>query len=328
MVRGIWARALLLGLLMLACAAPRAGAEEAARTCRVGIYITALGDFNLQASSFGADLRLWSLCPAAPGAPPPLATADLGNSVHVTLAELRREAVGDSTYAHRRATGRFWHHWHLVTFPFDRHRLDILIQDAALDRDAFRYVPDAAQSGLNPGFRLPGWQVIRFELVEEPHTYPTTLGDPRLGQGRTVSRLRASVLLAREDAMGFVKLTAALYAASLMALLAFFSDPGHPSIYGGRMSLLVGALFAVVVNLRSSDAALGDAAEVTLMAQLHVAGAFLIVAIALVTVRHRRRAERGRPIRHPDWPVLLSLLAAYAAANVLLVMRAATAALP
>jgi hypothetical protein len=123
--------------------------------------------------------------------------------------------------------------------------------------------------------------------------------------------------------MGFVKLTAALYAATLIALLAFFSDPNHPSIYGGRISLIVGALFAVVVNLHTSDRALGDTPEITLMAQLHIAGAGLIVAVALVTVWHRRRAEQGRPAPHPHWALLVSLLVVFVAVNAFLVARAA-----
>ena len=141
-------------------------------SCRLGLYVTALGDFDLEASSFGADLRLWSLCPAAAGDLRPLATADLTNGMHVARGEIRTEQKGDRIYAHQRITGRFWHHWHVVTFPFDRHRLDITVEDTVLDRSLFRYEPDTVQSGLHPSFHLPGWRVAGFEVVEEPHPYP------------------------------------------------------------------------------------------------------------------------------------------------------------
>jgi hypothetical protein len=68
-----------------------------------------------------------------------------------------------------------------------------------------------------------------------------------------------------------------------------------------------------VVNLHTSDRALGDTPEITLMAQLHIAGAGLIVAVALVTVWHRRRAEQGRPAPHPHWALLVSLLVVFVA---------------
>jgi hypothetical protein len=165
--------------------------------------------------------------------------------------------------------------------------------------------------------------VTGFEVVEEPHAYPTTFGSPELQAGETLPRFRASIFLKRNDYMGFAKLTASLYAASLIALLAFFSDPGHPSIYGRRMSLIVGALFAVVVNLHLSDAALGDTAEVTLIARLHIVGAGLIVAVAFLTVWQRRRAERNHPVPHPHWSLLLTLLVVDVAVNGLLIAQAA-----
>jgi hypothetical protein len=322
MVWSIAAR-VLVTVMFLVLGEARAAADGAPHACRIGLYVTALGDFDLEASSFGADLRLWSLCPAGAGDVRPLATADLTNGIHVARGEIRTELQGDRIYARQRITGRFWHHWHVVTFPFDRHRLDITVEDTVLDRSLFRYEPDTVQSGLSPGFHLPGWRVAGFEVVEEPHPYPTTLGNPSLEEGQTLSRFRTSIFLERHDYMGFVKLTAALYAATLIALLAFFSDPNHPSIYGGRMSLIVGALFAVVVNLHTSDRALGDTPEITLMAQLHIAGAGLIVAVALVTVWHRRRAEQGRPAPHPHWALLVSLLVVFVAVNAFLVARAA-----
>jgi hypothetical protein len=258
MVWSIAAR-VLVTVMFLVLGEARAAADGAPHACRIGLYVTALGDFDLEASSFGADLRLWSLCPAGAGDVRPLATADLTNGMNVARGEIRTEQQGDRIYAHQRITGRFWHHWHVVTFPFDRHRLDITVEDTVLDRSLFRYEPDTVQSGLSPSFHLPGWRVAGFEVVEEPHPYPTTLGNPSLEEGQTLSRFRTSIFLERHDYMGFVKLTAALYAATLIALLAFFSDPNHPSIYGGRMSLIVGALFAVVVNLHTSDRAPGRA---------------------------------------------------------------------
>jgi len=326
MVRNSWAQLLMIAVLLTVDAGRMPLASEAPRTCSLGAYVTALDDLDLEASSFGADLRLWSLCPVGAGGLPPLATADLPNGVHVAAGEIETEDVGGQTYARQRVTGRFWHHWHVVDFPFDQHRLDIVVEDTIADRSRFRFEPDKAGSGLSPAFRVPGWRVSGFEVVEEPHSYSTSFGRPGPEHGATVSRFRASVFLERDDYMGFLKLTASLYAASLMALLAFFSDPGHPSIYDGRMSLIVGALFALILNLHLSDAALGNTPEVTLLAKLHMAGAALILAIALATVWQRRQAERGGATRHPHWPLLLSFLAAHLALNLLLVAQAAAVA--
>jgi hypothetical protein len=82
MVWSIVARVLVM-LAFLALGEARAAADGAPHACRVGLYVTALGDFDLEGSSFGADLRLWSLCPAGVGEVQPLATADLTNGVHV-----------------------------------------------------------------------------------------------------------------------------------------------------------------------------------------------------------------------------------------------------
>jgi hypothetical protein len=56
--------------------------------------VTALGDFDLKAGSFGADLRLWSSCPREAGDLRPLATADLSNGVDVAAGELQAGSSG------------------------------------------------------------------------------------------------------------------------------------------------------------------------------------------------------------------------------------------
>ena len=53
--------------------------------------------------------------------------------------------------------------------------------------------------------------------------------------------------------MTFLKLTSGVYAGVFIAFLSFFYDPNDRGAFGGKLGLLVGVLFAVLVNLRAAD---------------------------------------------------------------------------
>ena len=87
--------------------------------------------------------------------------------------------------------------------------------------------------------------------------------------------------------------------------------------------LLVAVLFAVLLNLRASDATIGDAGQLTLVTNIHLVTLALIVVLASVALRDRRRAERDLPVRHPDWPMLIGVGGLYVLIIGAMVLRAA-----
>ena len=108
-----------------------------------------------------------------------------------------------------------------------------------------------------------------------------------------------------------------------IAFLSFFYDPNDRGGFGGKLGLLVGVLFAVLINLRTADSSIGDTGELTLVTAIHLVTLGLIVVLALVALRDRRKVERGMEVRHPDWPMLAGVGSIYAIIIAGLILRAA-----
>jgi Na+/H+ antiporter NhaD/arsenite permease-like protein len=75
--------------------------------------------------------------------------------------------------------------------------------------------------------------------------------------------------------------------------------------------------------MRTVDTTIGDTGHLTLVTDIHLATLALIVALALVALRDRRRSDRGLQLRHPDWPTLAILGGVYALVTIGMIGRAA-----
>lgn len=316
--------------LVLALALPCGGLRALAtagggpEVCRIGVSIEDLYDFDLARETFGAVVWLWSLCPSAQRTP--LESIALRTALPgLQLGELRSTVVGDvGLYQYRRIQGTFRHDWDMSRYPFDRHRLVIPFDDSDIGAAAMVFEPDLESSFLSPEVRsrLGEWSISELELhagiSEETSNYGLPGAEP-VGY----AHLEAIVHLERTQLLAFFKLTAGVFAAALIAFLTFFFDPRDRASFNSKLGLLVGVLFAVLINMRASDAAIGDASRLTLVTAIHLVALVLIIVIALLALRARRRAERDLPVRYPNWPLLGATAALYVFVNVGLVARAA-----
>jgi hypothetical protein len=126
--------------------------------------------------------------------------------------------------------------------------------------------------------------------------YRTTFGDPALepGAGSKYARIVAELRIERERAaLTFFKLSAALYAAILLTLAAFFVLPETTNDLGARMGLLAAALFAAILNMSAAADAIGASTGLSLLDELHVVAFGLIVVATAIAIWSRQRLERG-----------------------------------
>jgi hypothetical protein len=282
-------------LILLAGAVLAAGEARAeAVNCRVGAYITSLSQVDTAAGTFRADFWMWSVCPTKDIEP--LKTVEFVNAVSVLGsldATLRRD---DGWWATRKFSGVFRQDFSLRNYPFDEQPLLIEIEEGVLDTRDFLYVADAANSGINPAIDLAGWDLQTFHVAAGINTHPTTFGDPSLPRG--VSRyagMKMRVGVERNHAANFIKATFPLYISALLALISLL-------IFDGRMGLLAGTMFSVVLSFVSVERLIGPHDGIYLLDQLHLATLGLILAATawgvpslrvlakdpLNTVQHRR----------------------------------------
>lgn len=321
------------GLVLVILAWPPSGAARAQTTaegtpvvCRVGVNIEDLYDLDMAGDTFDAILWIWSLCPSPEFRPletvafPTAASGpDLGAVETVA-------APSGQTYASLRVQGTFRHDWDMDSFPFDRQRVAIEIDEGTYGASRLLFEADTGQSFLSPEIRarLDDWRVsdltLRTGVSDEASTYGLPDAD-----GTGYAFIEAAVELERRQLVTFLKLSAGLFAAIFIAFLTFFYDPRDRGAFGGKLGLLVGVLFSVLLNMRTADTSLGDTGDLTLVTELHLVTLGLVVVLALAALRDRHRVEAGLPVRHPDWPWLGAIGSLFLIVVAALVLRAAWA---
>jgi hypothetical protein len=310
---------LALALLLLAGLFAPAGAQPPPPVrSTVGIFVTNLHALNPARGTFGATFWVWSVDPGAFSA---LRTMEFVNADQAAVNLENTEPRGAVSWSQRKITGTFRHDWDLRNFPFDRHTLEILLEEGVQEESGLVYVADAANSGHAVRGVVEGWRVAGLQVGVATASYPTNFGNPSdAGPESRFTRFRAVAVLERVDYSGFLKLTATLYAGFLVCAIGCVMHV-TPSTFGARISLLVASLFSLVVSMRTASVTLGSEHGATLIDKLHMAGLVYVVLVSAVTVLVRVRLSETSPEVEPTL-VRLDRWVCFAAAGLFLLANA------
>jgi hypothetical protein len=272
-----------------------------AKTCRVGTYLLSLRDFKPVERTFGADFWVWSVCPSADLKP--LKSMEIINGAETQTAYESEQTKKDTVGAFKSLDKVYWtqqkvsttlrHNWNLSNFPFDRHILEIPLEESTLDTASFTYTADTEASTYKHNLRLPGWRITSFQIKARTTNYQSTFGDPGLKTGESdYSRLSIFIGIQRDSVISFFKLITGVYAAFATVLLAFFLESGGE--FGSRTGLLVGSLFAVLVSMQGIESVLGSSSAFTMVDAIHITTLGYIMVAVIAAVYSRVLYERGR----------------------------------
>lgn len=324
-----------IALLFFSQPSPAFAAKQPPATCRVGIYLLSLRDLQPAEKSFGADFWVWSVCPSKDLKP--LQQMEIVDAKSVVASHDSFQEKKDKFGLFEKQKTVFWsqrkintivkHRWDIRNFPFDRHTLEIPLEETVYDASKFVYTPDTANSAYRKDIKLEGWKITNFEVKEREVRYESTFGDPELKSGGSrFSRFVASIAIQRDTVTSFLRLTAGVYASFITVLLAFFLEPGQE--IGGRTSLLVGALFATLVSMQGMDSMIGSTDGLTLVDIIHITAIVYIFAAAIVAVYSRLLYEHNQEklAMRLDRNICLPLFGiSFAIANAILISHAIAA---
>lgn len=277
---------------------------QAPLTCLMGVYLQDMRDYKFADRSLFASVRLWSVCPTAQDSP--LKYLSVLNSNGTTISEINTQKVKNESgyfpnnpmvyWSERTVEGTFFHHWSAKNFPFDRHTITFEFESVKSDVSNFVITPDYQHSGFNPSINDGDWIASGFNLSEIEHSYSTNFGKPdkHLDGKGTYSRIRVEITLQRARVTSFLKLCAGVYAAVIIAGIAFLMDVREPDIVSGRTGLLVGCLFAAIVNMQQAESTLGLSEDITLTDMIHIISILYILASSLLAMAAYLRCEAGK----------------------------------
>lgn len=274
------------------------------RTCLMGVYLQDMRDYKFADRSLFASIRLWSVCPSE--ADSPLRDLNVLNSNGVAISEIHTQKLSNESgyfpnspmvyWSERTVEGTFFHHWSARNFPFDRHTIIFEFESVRADVSNFVLTPDYGHSGFSPTINDGDWVASNFSLKEVQHSYSTNFGKPdrhREGKG-TYSRIRVEITLRRSRVTSFLKLCTGVYAAVIIAGMAFLMDVREPDIVSGRTGLLVGCLFAAIVNMQQAESTLGQSEDITLTDMIHIISILYILLASVLAMVAYLRCQAGR----------------------------------
>jgi len=300
----------------------KGGNSAQAAGCPIGVYVTSLRDLDPVGDSFGIDFWVWSVHPPGDN---PLESLEFVNAKQIETRLERTTKRGDREWSRLKARATVLHDWDVTDFPFDRQTLTLDLGIAGSDAKACGV--DHAGSGYDKGIAPEGWRIAAFDVERHTRENATDFGDPARSGRSAQEHVLVTVELQRENVVGFVKLVAGVYAATAIALLSFLMAPDQAPIFSGRLTVLVGALFATVVNMQVGNSVLGSPEEVSLVDEIHIVALAYVFVAAIMAVISWRDYGSGRAsrARRRDLVSLCVFGASFMVINAILIVLAAVA---
>ena len=305
-------------------------------TCVMGVYLQDMRDYKFAERSLFASIRLWSVCPSATDSP--LKDLNVLNSNVVNISKINTQKLPNESgyfpnnpmvfWSERTVEGTFFHQWSAKNFPFDRHTIVFEFESVRADVSSFVITPDFAHSGFSPSINDGDWFASGFSINEVEHSYSTNFGKPdrHLNNKGIYSRMRVAITLQRVRVTSFLKLCAGVYAAVIIAGMAFLLNVESHSIMSSRTGLLVGCLFAAIVNMGRAGSTLGISEDITLTDMIHIISIAYILVAAILALTSYLRCEAGRKdfARRMDRRIYLPIfLSSFVVVNAVVIAYAA-----
>ena len=250
-------------------------------TCKLGLYINSVYDFDLENKSFMADFWMWmnykndSLKFDE--------ALELPNSKTVHFSHYSIEKKGDINWATQKCKAQVMYQWDVSKFPFDEQRLRIELEDAKYDASQMVYVADTANSKIDCSFNSKEWRIKQFKVWADSRMYNTTYGNPDISGSSSYPRVVAELVIRRNNSwLMLAKMLTGTYVAFLISCLVFFVSSENQD---SRFGLCVGGLFAAIGNKYIVESVVATSATNTLMDNVHnLTFTFILLIVGIIII--------------------------------------------
>jgi hypothetical protein len=252
-------------------------AEASPTKVSVGIYVDRIVELSVKESTWTADFYVWFRWTGND-----LNPGEEFQIVDGAIESKEREVehtAGDDHYELYRVIAKITKAFDVARFPCDDHQLLIQIENPRHPREQLLFVADQDNSSVSSRVKVTAYDIKDTRIIEKPHSYKTTRGDPRLPAGAksTYSQCRLAIGLRRAGWGYYFKMFQSLYVAVFIAMLVMFVKPTNVD---PRFGLGVGGLFAAVANSYVTASLIPDTGVMTVADLVNGLG----IATILITV--------------------------------------------
>ena len=266
----------------------------------LGIWISSIGKFNFPDNTYRATFWISGKLPK--DLEKLLTRLDFVNADnHNFLNSATIQATGGPV-TYQKVAGTFRNEWKLKNYPFDRHTLRICIDacetlerlSLSADKGVSGYDPDINTRGSNDPEGVNGWRITGFRILSSVANYAES-PDKNLNTAAACSTVTAEIDISRCSYAIFWKMTAAAFAAMILVIITYFLPIEGPENMSPYFATFVGAVFAIVINLKSANSELGTSGDITLIDKIHLEALVYVLFAAFVTLVGRLRIAAGIP---------------------------------
>jgi hypothetical protein len=105
----------------------------------------------------------------------------------------------------------------LKSFPFDKQRMDIILEDRTQTTDSLKFIADTNQSGLDDSIAFAGWNIDNWSVTEKEHYYEV--------YDETYSQYIFSINISRIGLNSVIKVFLPVFFIILIIMCTFILDP-------------------------------------------------------------------------------------------------------
>lgn len=272
---------------------------------QLGAYIRDIHHLDIKANTVQIDVLLWMIQPATLKDDNPFEHFEITNAQHVERDAGEQFVLpnGDRLYSESFDITAS-QNYDLSTYPMDAQVLELQFEDTMRDKQQFVFTLDERNLQLREAISLSGWKLLTPSLRERTRSHfggtrvvrhrarqlqQEEAGDATL-QPVAYSQVVLSMPIQRIGRGYFFKLFSAVFLASAVAFLCFLIQP---SSLEARLSLGVGALFAVVASNFVLSSMLPETHLVTLGEQIVNLSYGAIYAVILESAVAFKYGETG-----------------------------------
>lgn len=312
-------RKLLLSIVFIFFAINISYSQKSVDTVRTGVYLKSLYDFN--SSNFSYDVDLWMWFTYKNDSLNPLKTIEISNAKRYDYSNSSIEKRNGKNWASQNCKATINQEWDLKHYPFDRQRLEIVLEESEYDIRKVFLMADKSKFEYSNQIDIKGWRIDSSSIKSGISFYKSDFGDPTLNGESKYSKVYYTIFLSRESWSLFFKLFTGCYVAFLVSFLVYFIKPIYVD---PRFGLSIGALFAAVGNKYVVDSNIPESISFTLVDKIHIITFIYILASIFLSIISLKLHDRGKlesQNRFDRWAALLIFIS-YLGLNLAMIMSA------
>jgi len=304
--------------------APAGAPAASAQVVKIGFYPVSVYELEMGSNTYFVDMYVWMRWK---GDIDPTASLEFTNMVdewgkqQEALQEKPKQLADGSYYQIMRVEGRFVQPFNLASYPLDRQRLSIMVEDSVNPAEAIHYEIDRGSSGMGSKLQIPGWSLSGWSAQTYLHDYGSKLGEDSVPS--TYSAAEFTLNIERPLSFFYWKLLMPLFIVLMAALSALLLAPGS---IDARTALPAGALLTAIFLQKSYSDGLPDLGYLILMDQIYLVAYTLIVLTLIRAIFAYQKAQIVSKellfnIIRTDRFMMVGLLLAFVVATAVLVSQ-------